>query len=157
MIDPRSDTILTSRATSQALEIAEGLRFAALEEVISLMGGLTLPGDLTRHFVDLLSEKAEKQLRSAADNLASEALSLGRLDEAMVFQADIAAATYTALLDDNTCGACAEADGTMTELGSPEYERLSPPYQDCEGGNRCRCQFVFTLKTEAPPFPINSP
>jgi hypothetical protein len=30
-----------------------------------------------------------------------------------------------------------------------KYKRLEPSYQDCDGGNRCRNQFVATLKTDA--------
>lgn len=155
MIDlGRANSILTSRASVQAVQIAEGLRFASLQEAITQLRGGSLPADLTQHFIDLLTARADGALRSAADLSASEALALGRHDEATVFAADIQEATYTSLLDDNTCDPCAEADGTVVEFGSAEYERLSPPYQDCDGGDRCRCQFVFTLKTEAPGGPV---
>ena len=149
MIDLRSNATLTSRASAQAVKVVEGLRFSALLEAISLIRGSTVPSDLTQHYVDLLTARANELLNNAADLSANEALALGRYDEAMVFKDDIATATFTSVLDDNSCDPCGEADGTECEIGSAEYERLSPPYQECDGGNRCRCQFVFTLRTEA--------
>jgi hypothetical protein len=147
----RSNSILTGRATAQAVQIADGLRFASLEEALAQMRTSNLDAATTEHFIEVLTGRADSLLSQAADNLASEALALGRHDEMTVFAQEIEVATYTSLLDENTCDACAAADGTEVVFGSAEYNALLPPYVDCEGRGRCRCQFVLTLKTEAPP------
>lgn len=98
-----TNAILASRAIVQAVKIAEGLRFAALDELLSQMRSSSLPGDVTQHFIDLLTERAKGLVNTMADTTANEALALGRHDEAMFFAEDIEVATYTSLLDGNTC------------------------------------------------------
>lgn len=146
----RSNAILTGRAAAQAVQIADGLRFSTLQEALDQMRTTTLPADVAAHFEQVLTERATQLLAQASDNLASEALALGRHDEMTVFANDIQEAVYTSLLDENTCDPCAAADGTTVEFGSADYYRLMPPYSECDGRGRCRCQFVLTLKTEAP-------
>ena len=51
----------------------------------------------------------------------------------------VAMTLYSAMLDDVTCEPCAEIDGSETPLGSDEYWRTLPPYQNCAGRGRCRC------------------
>lgn len=145
----RSNAILSGRAAAQAVQIADGLRFASLQEALDQMRTSNLDAHTTEHFIEVLTGRADSLLAQASDNLASEALALGRHDEMTVFANDIQEAVYTSLLDQNTCDPCAAADGTVVEFGSADYYRLMPPYSECDGRGRCRCQFVLTLKTEA--------
>lgn len=145
----RSNSILAGRAQAQAVQIADGLRFASLQEALNQMRTSTLPADVTAHFEQVLTERANQLLTQASDNLASEALALGRHDEMTVFANDIQEAVYTSLLDQNTCDPCAAADGTVVEFGSADYYRMMPPYSECDGLGRCRCQYVLTLRSES--------
>ena len=74
---------------------------------------------------------------------ARERAAIETLD-ALSFQA-VEFALYSSLLDGNTCGPCRAADGTEVVVGSLEYQRLSPPYAECEGRVRdyCRCIWVY--------------
>jgi hypothetical protein len=51
---------------------------------------------------------------------------------------------YSALLDVNTCKACAAADGME---GSAD-ELPAVPNPDCDGGDGCRCVRVAVFKDE---------
>ena len=58
---------------------------------------------------------------------------------------EIASYIYSALLDVNTCEACAAADGQESESedGIPAV-----PNPDCDGGDKCRCVVVAVFKDE---------
>lgn len=81
--------------------------------------------------------------RAEAQQAASAALNAGRQAEA-ASDPDVEGVIYTALMDTNTCDACAAADtGDVLPLDSPD--RIEPPNADCEGGGRCRCIEVYVL------------
>lgn len=75
----------------------------------------------------------------AAAELAHKVIAAGRADEMHDRSDDIERYEYSALLDTNTCPACASLDGTtaqsMDEL--PEV-----PLQECDGGAMCRCFII---------------
>jgi len=56
---------------------------------------------------------------------------------------------YSAVLDANTCGACAATDaaygdsGERIQWGGALHASLMPPNQGCLGGSRCRCILVW--------------
>ncbi len=147
------DPLLTARADTAAARIAEGLRFATLDEAIAELRASTLDladkDAVIAHFETLLRERAEIEFKRAAAVIASEALSIGRHTEAELFRDEIARVEYSALLDDNTCPNCRALDGKSFEMGSTSYVANSPPLRDCKGKTRCRCVYVLVLKEEA--------
>lgn len=79
-----------------------------------------------------------------AGEAANNAISSGRQDEFNAVRDEIDRFIYSALLDENTCGACQEADGKEgTEEDLPEV-----PNPDCAGGDQCRCMWVAVFKDE---------
>jgi hypothetical protein len=77
----------------------------------------------------------------------SDLMVLGRSAEAASQATDIEYGIVSALLDDNTCPACEEADGFESD-NLDEVEALTPN-PDCDGGELCRCVPVFMVRTEA--------
>ncbi len=45
------------------------------------------------------------------------------------------------VLDTRTCRSCANLDGTVVPINSPEYAQFMPPAM-CEGGDRCRGFYI---------------
>ena len=88
--------------------------------------------------------------RKASAPLIGGANNQGRNKEALA--QGVTRATYSALLDENTCGACLAFDGQEYVVDSPEYYADSPPNKNCEstagGENMCRCIWIYTLPDE---------
>lgn len=99
---------------------------------------------------DELRSFSENTIRKSAGFVVNEAFSFGRLEEANNRKEEIAFAEYSAILDGNTCVPCGQADGQQFDVGSPEYVEMSPPLKDCEGGNQCRCIWVYVSQEEQP-------
>jgi len=88
---------------------------------------------------------AESALRNGALLTAAYAINSGRSDAAETNAGQIAQAIYTSVMDENTCDECASDNGTAVQVGSIEYYDMSPPNEDCEGGDRCRCVWIYTV------------
>lgn len=84
---------------------------------------------------------AERDIRQAAPTVVIDAISIGRGSQAKALGAR--KAQYSALLDPNTCPPCGSLDDTTFTVGSTEYNRVMPPYTGCDGGDNCRCVFVY--------------
>lgn len=75
-----------------------------------------------------------------ATGLANRTISLGRGYEAERRSDEWVRVEYSAILDSNVCGPCAEADG----LESSNEDDLPPaPNPECEGLDNCRCFLVY--------------
>lgn len=94
-------------------------------------------------------EELEGGSSSYVSNAAAEAdhaaFGLGRVDEGSDRADIISEVYYSAVLDENSCGPCSEADG---ETGATEAEVTPCPNPACEGGARCRCILVFVFNSE---------
>lgn len=75
----------------------------------------------------------------AAGGLSNRVIGIGRRDEMLKRADDIGRYEYSALLDVNTCSACASLDGT-TATSMDDLPEV--PLADCEGGSMCRCFIV---------------
>ena len=89
-----------------------------------------------------LTALSDREIRKIAGNTVSEALNLGR-DEAALSTKRKLTATFSSVMDRNTCNPCVSADGKEVEVGSKEYFALRPPYRECHGHSRCRCIYVY--------------
>ena len=95
---------------------------------------------------------ARGALRSEAQQVASEALNLGRAHEADANRELIRGAYYTSILDATRCPACASADDdVLRALDDPVLRANQPPNPNCEGGGRCRCLLAYVLDEESIP------
>lgn len=87
-----------------------------------------------------------KSLQGDAGMVMTKAFNMGRDEFADEYADSIASVELSSLLDSATCGPCESMDGTEFDFGSDEYERNTPPLRQCDGGNRCRCIYVFNFK-----------
>ncbi len=76
----------------------------------------------------------------AATGLANRTISLGRGYEAEQRRDEWVRVEYSAILDNNVCGPCAEADGLEA---SNEGDLPPAPNPECEGLDNCRCFHVW--------------
>jgi hypothetical protein len=91
---------------------------------------------------DLLDEVESGAKRDAAGEV-HEAFGLGRAGAAQDLSDLIEDATYSAILDANTCGNCEDLDGETFSLDSPEYDENLPPNVNCDGADSCRCVYLY--------------
>jgi len=96
-----------------------------------------------------------RQSQLFSRRMGMESFNMGRDRRARLHYDIIQEAEYSALLDGNVCEACAEADGTVTTMDSPEYFRLMPPNHMCRsrksGFNNCRCMWIYRTRAEGGP------
>ena len=91
---------------------------------------------------------SDQSVKSAAGSVVSEALNLGRDRAAQRNSDNIEYAIYSSVLDKGTCAPCRREDGRTFKVGSAEYQMNRPPFHSCDGRGRCRCVYVFVLKSE---------
>lgn len=82
----------------------------------------------------------------ASRGVANKVLNFGRYREMQERSDEIDRYEYSAILDQNTCGPCAQDDGK--EASSPD-DLPDTPNPDCEGSDFCRCFIVTILDTVA--------
>lgn len=90
-----------------------------------------------------LVQSTGRDLIQSVGGLLLNVLNAGRDREAVTQGAEMA--EFSSVLDANSCDPCSEADGTQCLVGSDEYDRLQPPYSACDGGDSCRCVWLFGL------------
>lgn len=57
-------------------------------------------------------------------------------------------ASRSAVMDPATCTVCARLDGATALVGSKRFRDLSPPNR-CDGGERCRCVWIYRVEPSA--------
>jgi hypothetical protein len=138
---PDPAAFIRVRSLAIANILANRLRAAlAWEALRQMREGQLVKGELTASIEDL----SDQALRSIAKQSATEALNLGRDEQAKLM--DVKAVTSSALMDDNTCDYCRSKDGES--WGPGEAPMNEPPYDDCEGRDHCRCVWVYTFTQE---------
>ena len=135
-------TRLSAKTMEAALAIAAG-RWRT-------QGGNEPTGEDLNDIMEAVFSSVEREAQLVANMSASEALNLGRDFEAQRLKEQIDVAIYSSVLDDNSCNACRAADGEEAQVGSEDYYDLTPPLNSsrlgpCEGGNACRCIWVYVL------------
>jgi hypothetical protein len=89
-------------------------------------------------------DQADGWIDRAAAEATHQAFAAGRQDGFAAHRNEIDRFVYSAMLDMNTCGECADADG---KEGS-EDDIPAVPNPNCEGGAQCRCMWVAVFKDE---------
>jgi hypothetical protein len=111
---------------------------------------LRRPGDKTKGEIiqsieNDLDGQSDKWIDGAASKGVNEAFADGRDDGYEAHKDEIGSVIYAAILDINTCEACADADG---EEGATPDDIPGAPNPDCDGGDRCRCVHVYVFSDE---------
>lgn len=150
-LDPSDDAaiiaFLRTRARGIVLSLSERIRGSLLANALNMIR----TGNRDRGFLEgALTALSDRDIRREAGYSVSEALNLGRQSTAAENEKLIRSVQYSAILDGGTCEPCRAQDGATVKMGSPEYDRLRPPYRECRGRGRCRCVFVFTFESETP-------
>jgi len=97
--------------------------------------------------VEEIATAANGALAYVARLAATTPLNDGRSQAAQDLKTEIEYAERSALLDDHTCDSCNALDGEQYQVDTGEYEDNEPPSQ-CDGGDFCRCVYVFVFTTE---------
>lgn len=116
----------------------------------------TLPGATVASTVDAAIAAGRESSIAAVEDLARQGANvthgIGRR-EAQAAMPEPAEVYASELLDRNTCGPCADLDGTeyaTLEEGFADYPGAGG-YIDCDGGSRCRGTLVIVWPQEAGP------
>ena len=127
-------------------EFTNTLSARATNVVIDLKrkSGLT-DGEIFQAAQEALDEQSDKWIDGVGSKGANEAFAEGRDAGYEEYKDEIGSVIYSALLDTNTCEACAGADG---EEGATPADVPDVPNPDCDGGDKCRCVQVFVFADE---------
>jgi HK97 family phage portal protein len=125
-------------------EVIDNLISKIINEITSRAVNEYLVRKLLADFVvekltDVLIDQSEKFIDSIAGAAVNAAMSSGRDDEIKDNIDQVEYVEYSAILDQNTCGYCEDADG---ETAADPLDLPQAPNPECEGGDRCRCIHV---------------
>jgi hypothetical protein len=140
----QSALVSSARATGERL--ADTWQSLALENAIRLRRSGLVGEALTARLIEELEDQAESGASRDAASEVNEAFGIGRDLEAAAHADVIESVEYSAVLDGNTCDACAELDGTQY---ASEDDAPDVPNPDCEGRDACRCVLLFLTQTAA--------
>lgn len=128
------DTLTDLTASRLANDVQARITGSATRLALTGLSGDQLINAVTNE----ASTASVSYIDRAATGLANRTLNLGRSAEASQFEWQ--RVEYSALLDANVCGPCAAADG---EEGTNEDDLTPAPNPECEGGDYCRCFWVY--------------
>lgn len=97
-------------------------------------------GDLILAVQNEVSNGSTGYIDRASRGLANRVISIGRGDEAQARSNEWDRIEYSALLDANVCGPCAEEDG---KTAANEDDLQPTPNPECLGLDNCRCFHVW--------------
>jgi phage gp29-like protein len=123
---------LQARATNVALHAQRLAAIGSKGELITAIG-------------EDLDAQSDKWVDGVASKGANQSFAEGRDDGYAAYADEISSCIYSALLDLNTCGPCADADGAE---GATPDDIPDAPNPDCEGGDLCRCVIVYVFGDE---------
>lgn len=99
----------------------------------------------------VLESAVTEGLLLSASMKANIGFGQGRQHEASLREDDIEAAIYTAILDASLCYRCKPFDDMKFGSVSEANAKAPAPNPNCEGGDACRCMYVYVLKSETKP------
>lgn len=139
---------LVSSARITARKQAEAWRGRILETGLRLRRNGLQGKELEARIEQELEDEIESGAKRDAASEINEAFGLGRAGAARELGTAVEMATYSALLDANTCEVCADLDGEEFTVDTPEYDAVLPPNPRCEGGDACRCVMIYVSKDD---------
>jgi len=113
-------------------------RIIAAAQRFSLLG--TTGNSLISSVTTEINAGSVAYIDRASQGLANRVISIGRSDEAESRKDKWERVEYSALLDANVCGPCADEDG---KTASNEDDLQPVPNPECLGGDYCRCFHVW--------------
>lgn len=132
---------LVSSAQVTADRLASSWDGRIIDRAIQLRRQGIHGADLEAAVINDLKDEAEAGARRDAGAEINEAFGIGRAAAAKLLSDLIESATYSAILDADTCDPCAELDG---KSWANVDDAVEPPNPDCAGRDSCRCVLLFT-------------
>lgn len=92
----------------------------------------------------------------SATNATTTVANVSREEVARSEGPEIESATYSAIMDGDTCSECAGVDLQVFDFGTAAYVEHRPPYRMCmsrlgPNGNVCRCIYIYRFKRATGP------
>jgi hypothetical protein len=151
------DVEYLSAATRSAKAAGQTVALTVADQVARSTARLAAPGvpsaqvaALVEQDMATLTDALPRQVAGAEATRAQHA-GQAAVIEPIWDEPDVASAYYSSLLDGATCGACGRRDGhEYQDMGEVRSDFPSGGYRACEGGDRCRCTWVFVLTDETP-------
>lgn len=140
---------LTASAQLSAQTAAEKLLATARAEALRLSRAGWDEDEIEDALKIHMGELSDADIKRVANTEVNEGFSMGRVAAAEELKDRIERVVYSAILDNNVCQVCEDLDGEEFDIDSDEYEEHMPPNPNCEGGDQCRCAYIYTLKEEA--------
>lgn len=136
---------LNSKAAVSSDLMAGKLKASVSGEVLRQMQAGILDRAKLREVLESLSSK---ELKANGSVSISQAFNYGRRVQSKLFSKLIKRVQYSALLDENTCHACAAMDGEEWDFDDILTDKYAGGNPDCDGGPRCRCLLVYVTEAE---------
>lgn len=148
--DAALKALIRGQADAMARQVAAGVTLAGVRKAVQIVDPVagTTATDLAAGVDSYLGALAHQWEADQMRGAVSTAINNGRFAR---FQLVEAPATYYAseLLDDSTCEACADVDGTeYATLAEATAEYSGGGYNECFGGPRCRGTVVAVAGSE---------
>jgi hypothetical protein len=146
---------VSDQADAVTTMAANGISLSAQRKATQLVGGGRTPeqaaGDLEAHLTGMAHKWTTDQLQGAVQ----QAQNAGRFAAFANLPNEVALTAYSSeILDVNTCGPCADEDGTdYPTLAAAMLAYASGGFIACEGGPRCRGTAVVVLDEPDPGAP----
>lgn len=146
---------IVARAAAAAQTLAADVSNTAAKAATRLVGATSLAGDLADSVGTYLGALKWQAAEVTARGVLQGSFNAGRFgqfDEAEQQAATTTRYYHSALLDQNTCGPCADVDGTeYVDLQDVEASFAGTGgYALCDGAERCRCTAVAVYDEAAP-------
>ena len=142
-VPQRSAAIFLAQALTAASTMAGAATRAIRNRALKLIeDGQAPTGPGFEPFAALRAEAT-----GVALGLTTSAFNAGRDEELRANVTELSSVAYSAILDDNTCGPCNDADGAEGQLD----DLVPAPNPGCEGGGACRCIHVGVVREFALP------
>jgi len=138
---------LTASAKLSAQSAADKLLGSAQAEALRLQRAGWDEDEVEDALKIHMGELSDADITRIANTEVNESFSMGRVAAGKEFQDEIEYAVYSAILDNSVCKVCEDLDGKEFEVDSDDYEENMPPNPNCEGGDNCRCAYIYVLKT----------
>lgn len=146
-----ADEALRAAVTDQADAVttmaANGISLSAQRKATALVGGGRSPEDAAAELEAHLAGMAHKWTTDQLQGAVQQAQNAGRFAVFASVGTGVALTAYSSeILDTNTCGPCADEDGTdYPSLADAMLAYASGGFIGCEGGPRCRGMAIVVL------------
>lgn len=144
--DPKSREHLVASARVSAQTASDRLLQHAQTESLRLQRAGWDRDEIEDALKISMGELSDADISRIASSEINEGFSLGRVTGAADVKDEIETVVYSAILDDKVCDVCEALDGKEFDITDDAYDENMPPNPNCQGGDACRCTYIYVLK-----------